>query len=65
MLLGSGLALAADDPEPEMELLEYLGMWEGTDEDWLIFDQPRVAETDDAVDSAAEVAESVENDDES
>ena len=29
---------------PEMEFLEYLGMWEESDEDWLLLDEDDVAE---------------------
>ena len=31
------LVLAADDIQPDLELLEYLGSWEESDEDWLLF----------------------------
>lgn len=27
---------AADDEQPDMEFLEYLGSWEESDEDWLL-----------------------------
>jgi hypothetical protein len=30
--------LAADEPLPEPAFLEYLGSWEETDEDWLLFE---------------------------
>ena len=29
-------ATAADDDQPDMEFLEYLGSWEESDEDWLV-----------------------------
>lgn len=39
LLLGAcSLVLAADDELPKVEFLEYLGLWEGSDEDWLIFE---------------------------
>ena len=39
-LLGySGLGLA-DDEQPDMEFLEYLGSWQESDEDWLLFNGP-------------------------
>jgi len=31
------MVLAADDIQPDLELLEYLGSWEESDEDWLLF----------------------------
>ncbi len=34
-----GVAAAADEEQPDLEFLEYLGSWEGTDEEWLLFDQ--------------------------
>ena len=30
-------AAAADEEPPDLEFLEYLGSWEESDEDWLIF----------------------------
>ena len=39
LLLGAcSLVLAADDELPKIEFLEYLGLWEESDEDWLIFE---------------------------
>ena len=72
LLLGGGLAIgaatstvmAADEAEPEMELLEYLGMWEETDEEWLMFDQPGAEEAGDAADSEADAPEPLETEDE-
>ncbi len=34
-----GMAAAADDELPDPEFLEYLGSWEESDEDWLLFDE--------------------------
>ncbi|MDX1508567.1 MAG: hypothetical protein R3358_09830 [Woeseiaceae bacterium] len=55
-LLGAcSLVLAADDELPKMEFLEYLGLWDESDEDWLIFESEGEAlaagsdEDDDAV----------------
>lgn len=33
-----GAAAAADDELPDIEFLEYLGSWEESDEEWLLFD---------------------------
>lgn len=60
-----GLALAADDEIPEMEFFEYLGMWEESDEEWLIFEEPTTAENEARTDPAPKSQEPEENDDES
>jgi hypothetical protein len=47
----SGLCLATatqageQEPAPETEFLEYLGMWEETDEDWMLLEDTQIAET--------------------
>ncbi len=65
-LLGScGLACAADDDVPDMEFLEYLGLWEESDEIWMLMDEHMVAEAEQQIDLAPEGQESVEKDDES
>ncbi len=51
-LLASGLclgsaALAEEQvPAADADFLEYLGMWEETDEDWLLFEETQAAETE-------------------
>ena len=60
----AGTVLAADADEPEMEFLEYLGLWEESDEEWLIIDRQLSLETDERIDPAPEGEESTENDDE-
>ncbi len=45
----TGLVLAADEVPPDLEFLEYLGSWEESDEDWLMFAEvmdKKVAEED-------------------
>lgn len=41
LLLGplacAGMSAAADEEQPDLEFLEYLGSWEESDEDWLMF----------------------------
>ena len=32
--------VVAEDEQPDMEFLEYLGSWEESDEDWLLFNDP-------------------------
>ncbi len=39
LLLASSAALAADDELPDDEFLEYLGSWEGSEEEWLMFER--------------------------
>ena len=65
LLLGCSVALAADEEVPDPEFLEYLGLWEESDEDWLIFEEPVTAETDERSDPAPEGEESPEKTDES
>ena len=41
ILLGfCSVAVVADEELPEIEFLEYLGLWEESDEDWLMFSDP-------------------------
>jgi hypothetical protein len=58
-------AEAEDEEVPEMDFLEYLGMWEETDEDWQLLDEDTVAENDERSDPVPESEESTENEDES
>jgi hypothetical protein len=57
--------LAADEPSPDAELLEYLGMWEQTDEEWVLQDGLLTEEEEERSDPAKEEEESPENEDES
>ncbi len=57
---------AGADPEEEeevtdMEFLEYLGSWDESDEEWLLFDEPEVASRDKA--DEQEQPEEVDEDD--
>ena len=60
----AGTVLAADTEEPEMEFLEYLGLWEESDEEWVMIDRQLNLETDERIDPAPQGEESTENDDE-
>lgn len=66
--LGTSMsAIAEPEPEetlPEMEFLEYLGMWETSDEDWLLLHDKEVARTDKRSDPAPKSEESTEAEDE-
>ena len=66
MLMGAGLVLAADEELPDPDFLEYLGAWEESDEDWLLFKQPVAAELEERTDPVPEDGEeSTEKTDES
>ena len=65
LLAGCSLVLAADDELPDVEFLEYLGMWDESDEDWLLFDQQITADNEERSDPAPEGEESTEQEDES
>ncbi len=64
-LFGSAGAIADEDEVPDIEFLEYLGMWEESDEDWLLLDEDAVAENDERSDPVPEGEESPGNEDES
>ncbi len=61
----AGWAPAAETQEPDMELLEYLGLWEETDEEWMMMDYQLSLETEERIDPVPEGEESTEDDDES
>ncbi len=65
MLMGCSLVLAADDEIPDAEFIEYLGLWEESDEDWLIFNEPITADAEERSDPVPEGEESTETSDES
>ena len=53
------------DDTPDMEFLEYLGMWDETDEDWQLLNEETDAGNEAQSDVAAKDDESLENEDES
>jgi hypothetical protein len=65
LLWGAG-ALA--DELPDEAFLDYLGSWEESDDEWLMFDEMDAAETDDQADGESDPApqgeESTETEDE-
>ncbi len=63
--MGCSLVLAADDEIPDVDFLEYLGLWEESDEDWLIFDEPITADAEERSDPVPQGEESTETNDES
>ncbi|MDH3577486.1 MAG: hypothetical protein OEO71_06665 [Gammaproteobacteria bacterium] len=65
ILLGSGgLVCAEEESVPDMEFLEYLGMWEESDEDWLILDEAMTTGDQERSDPVPEGKESMEKEDE-
>ena len=69
-LLACGLclgpaAMAEEELPPEAEFLEYLGMWEETDEDWLLLDEIALVENMERSDPVPEGKESTETENES
>ena len=60
----AGTVLAADADEPDMEFLEYLGLWEESDEEWMIIDRQISLESEERIDPAPQGEESTERDDE-
>ena len=52
-------------PPPDAEFLEYLGMWEETDEDWLLLDEITLVENMERSDPVPEGEESTETENES
>lgn len=61
--------LANEVMQPDIEFLEYLGSWEDSDADWLLFneetDQKVVVDDSKQIDSAKQGKESTESRDES
>jgi hypothetical protein len=58
-------AMAEEAPPPDAEFLEYLGMWEETDEDWLLLDEITLVENMERSDPVPEGKESTETENES
>jgi hypothetical protein len=65
LLLFGGLVQGADDEMPDEDFLEYLGLWEESDEDWLMFDASATTENEERVDPVPDGEESTEKEDES
>lgn len=57
-------AVADEEAPPEAEFLEYLGMWEETDEEWLLHEEIVAADNDQRSDPAPEGEASTEKNDE-
>jgi len=63
------VSMAADEQEPEADFLEYLGMWQESDEDWMLLADLQATEqttdNDERSDPVPEGKESTETNDES
>ena len=57
-------ALAQDEAPPDDDFIEYLGMWDETDEEWLLYEDLVAAEKEKRSDPAPEGEASTENSDE-
>ena len=64
LAFGAGTVLAAEAEEPEMEFLEYLGLWEESDEEWVMLEHQMTVESEQRIDPVPEGEESKEDDDE-
>ena len=64
LCLGAG-AMAEEEEVPDAEFLEYLGMWQESDEDWLLLEAIHTAEIDERSDPVPNGEESTEMKDES
>ncbi len=62
LLAACSLVVAADEDLPEIEFIEYLGLWEESDEDWTMFSDPIEArnQSEERSDPAPEGEESTE-----
>jgi hypothetical protein len=54
-----------DEEAPDIEFLEYLGLWEESDDEWLLLNEEEVADIDERSDPVPEGEESAETEDES
>ena len=57
--------MAAEDDGVDADFIEYLGMWEETDEDWMLLEEIQVADSEERSDPVPEGKESTETENES
>jgi hypothetical protein len=58
-------AMAEEEAVPDADFLEYLGMWQESDEDWLLLEEIQMTDLDERSDPVPEGEESTEMKDES
>ena len=63
-LLSTGALADTAEEAPDVEFLEYLGLWEESDEEWMIFNTADDARPESQDNPAQEGEEPAENDDE-
>ena len=51
---------AEEEPAPDADFLEYLGMWQESDEDWLLLEEIQMTDLDERSDPVPEGEESTE-----
>ena len=65
LLLCGSLGFAEEAEAPEMDFLEYLGMWEESDEEWQILAETMTADNEERSDAVPEGETSTEKEGES
>lgn len=65
LCVGAGALAEEDAGELDAEFLEYLGMWEETDEEWLLHEENLTADVEERSDPVPDGEESTEQKDES
>jgi hypothetical protein len=65
LVLCASLEALAEEELPDMDFLEYLGMWEESDEEWLLLEDDAVADNKERSEPVPEGKESTETEDES
>ncbi len=65
LCVGTSAFAEEDTGELDAEFLEYLGMWEETDEEWLLHEQNMTADLEERSDPVPDGEESTEQKDES
>ena len=65
LCIGSAVAEEAQpEPEPDVAFVEYLGMWEQTDEEWLLHEDQETAVVEERSEPVPEGEDSTEIEDE-
>lgn len=65
LMLGAATLLQAEEQEaPDPAFIEYLGMWEESDEDWQMMDSKAIANVEEQAEKSPDEKESVEKEDE-
>lgn len=54
-----------DGNDPDAAFLEYLGMWEGSDDEWILIDELVIADAEESPELPPKSEESTETEDES